>query len=325
MLAAFGIGVVSEMDKKNKSQLKLSDSLNEDANRDVYRLPGIYEIKGALRKKAKVPHKDITIDVEVPLEHVAYNIVLPRVDKKIEGHNQKKAISENIHSIDEAYVDSMAYSPSMKKIGVSSDLMDNPKKLEKEISVGLCAELGHALSINRYGIPANSDLNVIEYYDYLSRLIGEDELKNTKYSFKNEDKLKLIDELYEKANAVKTIVENFFESVGDENKRYYKLTDAIYNFYNSTGENTSFGYLRGNALAEYMYTHFGRDSFEDPKKLFSFDEKGSMIIKPEYADKLSKSENENLQILYKKLDTIYYVKKNMSEMKDNILSKIKSK
>ncbi len=142
-------------------------------------LPGLYRVDG-IKAAAKSPN-GTKFKTVVPLEHIAYNIVLPRVGKRIDRNNYRKKIRENIRAVefDENCKYGGQYLENQAGIKISSSQM----RLGRMGCV-LSKELGHVFSAE-YSLPQNPDIS--EYYGYVGQKIGEEELKDTRFSFRADD------------------------------------------------------------------------------------------------------------------------------------------
>ena len=140
-------------------------------------LPGLYEISG-IDMEVRVPRTAEKTVTRVPLSHIAYNIILPRVGKRIDPDNFRRKISDYIRSV-ESYEGKNAMKFPDGTIRVPSDL----EMYDFAYRIG--SELGHAFSDSILVPDVYTPLNSImwEYYDFLGKMIAKEEFSGTKFGF----------------------------------------------------------------------------------------------------------------------------------------------
>lgn len=289
---------------------------------------GVYEIEG-IEMNVRIPGTNKTTKTLVPIEHIAYNIVLPRVAKEIFKDYRRK-ISEYVRDVEVERKDPLflkhkflggRYDKENKRIIISPHYL-NPKYIGNI----LCGELGHALSTNEYGLPSKKDTPIHEYYDFLTSKLGETLLKNTKYGFeekgiidKAENEYKRLSKNIERAEKIKKELDEFYKKVMNKDigverarenlKRYEEPFDELdseeakYSSPSMTFNRQNIGYehVRGYALAEFMYRTFGfKKSFTSPDKIFDANENLSQDI----VDNLGENDKKIIKKLYEELDNI---------------------
>ncbi|MBN2095183.1 MAG: hypothetical protein JW727_03990 [Candidatus Aenigmarchaeota archaeon] len=257
-------------------------------------LPGRYDY-GFVTQEAKVPGTGEKITTEVSLDHLAYNLVLPALGRKVAKERFRDIIRNNLYSVETSKIPgghNGAYNSLKKTIRVDTELEGTPQ----EVASTLFAEGGHLFAENLYR-PENFIID--EYYDRVAKHIGEDLFRNTRYGYSVDTYPNNLPNVAEDAKAIRISRNNlgkmrlFLESVYSQGKPFHDpdlfsknkekwkshistyraeiATPEVEKDVNLLGEDSEYHltHLEGYFLGDLLFKEFGAGAFTDPSNLFS--------------------------------------------------------
>lgn len=248
-------------------------------------LPGLYEIQG-IEMEIRVPKTSEKTVARVPLSHIAYNIVLPRVGKRIDPVNYRRKISDYIRGIEGTTDPEVVRLASYRKN--SKCIMLNYDRPLFNIPAFICGELGHAFSDFEYDIP-DEWAAIKEYYDFLAQKEGEKEFKNSRYSFtlfdiRNEtESYKAVRDFRKLENLICGLETNELSSRKQmhDAERHIKIACRLMDKIREYPKLLSIGHFLGYASAEIVHEAIGVRGFQDFRKIFDvFENDGLYSVAP---------------------------------------------
>lgn len=294
---------------------------------DVSELPGTYDYDG-FPKNMRLKNGE-KIKSKVPLQHIAYNIILPKVCKEIHPQNFRKFLKNYVPSVrtneneKSAEYINRGDSQNHDKEDFGKSIQISIKNICVDpllIAKYLCAEAGHAMSMDIFDVPENTDIR--EYYDYLAQKIGEDIFSNTIFSFKVESEIAstmhVFERLVEKRDEniycikkmekqLKKTSENTTPGSIKKLKEFYEdcefakinLEKVLKICENDCSET----HARGYSMAEIMYKNFEKDAFMHHIDLFTTRDR-KIVLRPYVERTLPNEDRDILREVDKKINYI---------------------
>lgn len=248
-------------------------------------LPGLYEISG-IDMEIRVPKTGEKTVTKVPLGHIAYNVVLPRVGKRIDPANYRRKISDYIRSVEGTRDPEVVQLASYRKN--SRCIMLNYDRPFFNIPAFICGELGHAFSDFEYVIP-DEFAAIKEYYDFLAQKEGEREFKNSRYSFtlfdiRNEtDSYRAVRDYRKLERLICGLETNELSSRKQihDAERHIEIARRLVDKIGKYPKLLNIGHFLGYATAEIVHQANGVRGFQDFRKIFDiFENEGFYSVVP---------------------------------------------